>query len=56
MTLKLACSGPLQSEALLTSGLRWDRSRRCAALGADRHGHTLCCRHPGFRGIAVLPA
>jgi hypothetical protein len=25
-----ACSGPLQSEALLTSDLRWDRSRRCA--------------------------
>jgi hypothetical protein len=30
-----ACSGPLQSEALLSSGLHWDRSRRCAALGAD---------------------
>ena len=30
-----ACSGPLQSEALTQSGLRWDRSRRCAALGAD---------------------
>jgi hypothetical protein len=30
-----ACSGPLQFEALLASGLRWDRSRRCAVLGAD---------------------
>jgi hypothetical protein len=30
-----ACSGPLQFEALLSLGLRWDRSRRCAALGAD---------------------
>jgi hypothetical protein len=30
-----ACSGPLQFEALLTSDLRWDRSRRCAAPGAD---------------------
>ena len=30
-----ACSGPLQSGALLRSGPRWDRSRRCAALGAD---------------------
>ena len=27
--------GPLQSEALLRSALCWDRSRRCAALGAD---------------------
>jgi len=27
-----ACSGPLQSEALLMSGLRWARSHRCAAL------------------------
>ena len=30
-----ACSGPLQSGAFLTSGPRWDRSRRCAVLGAD---------------------
>ncbi len=30
-----ACSGPLQFEAFLSSGLRWDRSRRCAVLGAD---------------------
>jgi hypothetical protein len=30
-----ACSGPLQFEALRASGLRWDRSRRCAALGTD---------------------
>ena len=30
-----ACSGPLQSGALLTSGPHWDRSRRCAALGAE---------------------
>ena len=30
-----ACSGPLQSGAFLTSGPHWDRSRRCAALGAD---------------------
>jgi hypothetical protein len=46
--------GPLQSEDLLTSDLRWDRSRRCAALGADHHGHPvhwlLCCR------LTVLPA
>ena len=27
--------GPLQSEVLLRSALCWDRSRRCAALGAD---------------------
>ena len=27
-----ACSGPLQSEALLASGLRWDRSHLCAVL------------------------
>ena len=26
-----ACSGPLQSEALLVSGLPWARSHRCAA-------------------------
>ena len=37
----VTCSGPLQSEAFLSSGLLWDRSRRCAALGADHHGHTL---------------
>jgi hypothetical protein len=30
-----ACSGLPQSEALLTSDLRWDRSRRCAAPGAS---------------------
>jgi hypothetical protein len=30
-----ACSGPLQFEALLTSDLRLDRSRRCATPGAD---------------------
>ncbi len=30
-----ACSGPLQSGAFLTSGPHWDRSRRCAALGAE---------------------
>ena len=30
-----ACSGPLQSGAFLTSDPGWDRSRRCAALGAD---------------------
>ena len=30
-----ACSGPLQSGALLSSGPHWDRSRRCAAFGAD---------------------
>ncbi len=29
---RASCSGPLQFEALLTSDLRWDRSRRCAAL------------------------
>ena len=30
-----ACSGPLQSGAFLSSGPHWDRSRRCAALGAE---------------------
>jgi RNA polymerase sigma factor (sigma-70 family) len=45
-----ACSGPLQSEAFLSSGLLWDRSRRCAALGADHHGHALICR------FCLLPA
>jgi hypothetical protein len=30
-----ACSGPLQSGVLLRSGPHWDRSRRCAALGAE---------------------
>jgi len=24
--------------------LHWDRSRRCAAPGADHHGHALICR------------
>lgn len=33
--LKGACSRPLQSEALLASGLHWDRSRRCAAPGSS---------------------
>jgi hypothetical protein len=40
-----ACSGPLQSEALLASDLRWDRSRRYAALGAEDHvDHQSCSR------------
>jgi hypothetical protein len=39
------CSGPLQFEALLTSDLRWDRSHRCAALGAEDHvDHQSCSR------------
>jgi hypothetical protein len=29
---------------VLRPRLRWDRSRRCAALGADHHGHALICR------------
>ena len=52
MTLKLACSGPLQSEALLTSGLRWDRSRRCAALGADSMAMLSAAASPFCRPIA----
>ena len=38
-----ARSGPLQSGALLWSGPRLDRSRRCAALGADFIPILFCC-------------
>jgi hypothetical protein len=48
-----ACSGPLQFEALLASGLRWDRSRRCAALGADSYGQ--CPTQPIFPGCTAPP-
>jgi hypothetical protein len=40
------CAGPLQFEALLSSSLHGDRSRRCAP-GALRHGQ--------FRPVALLP-
>ncbi len=49
-------SGPPQSGARLAPGPALARSFRCAALGADRHAHTLLCCHSGGGPLPVLPA
>ena len=47
-----SCSGPLQSGAFLTSGPYWDRSRRCAALGAESMAMLSAAASPFCRPIA----
>ena len=47
-----ACSGPLQSGAFLSSGPHWDRSRRCAALGAESMAMLSAAASPFCRPIA----
>ena len=54
MWMPSVCQGKLAPglsslRPVLRPRLRWDRSRRCAALGADHHGHAFSC-------LSVLPA